>query len=241
MVVCTHPAATNANRCSATCSAASNRGKNLLEYEPEIIHRDDSILLVNKPGGLLAVPGKGPDKQDCVVSRIRKIIPQLPAQPAVHRLDMHTSGLMLLAMTDQAHRNLSRQFQYRLVLKRYIAVVEGKLEQQSGTIELAFRLNPENRPYQVYDPEHGKSGTTLWRKIADDPRGTRIEFTPLTGRTHQLRLHAAHPKGLGMPIVGDFLYGNGADGDMMFLHASYLSFIHPASGKTCCFTSTPPF
>ena len=212
-----------------------------MKQKIEIIYQDDAILLVNKPGGLLSVPGRGPDKQDCLVTRLQKEFPQLPEQPAVHRLDLHTSGLMLLAMNQAVHRNLSKQFHYRLVIKRYIAVVEGEVHAESGTIELAFRLDTENRPYQIYDPVHGKTGTTLWKRLFSDPRGTRIEFTPLTGRTHQLRLHAAHPKGLGVPIVGDYLYGNGRDGDMMMLHATYLCFQHPVTGKRCEHHCPPPF
>ena len=217
------------------------RGKTLLESTIEIIYKDTSILLVNKPGGLLTVPGRGPDKQDSLVRRLQKQIPELPEQPAVHRLDMHTSGLMLFAMNEAAHRNLSKQFQYRLVIKRYIAVVEGVVHGDSGTIELAFRLDTENRPYQVYDPVNGKMGTTLWKKLSEDPGGTRIEFTPLTGRTHQLRLHASHSKGLGVPIIGDYLYGTGQDGDPMLLHASYLCFRHPVTGTSCEYRSEPPF
>ena len=209
--------------------------------EIDILFSDSTILLVNKPGGLLSVPGKGPDNADCVVSRMRALFPELPEQPAVHRLDLHTSGIMLLALTPQAHRNLVRQFQYRLVVKKYLAIVEGHVSGDSGTIELAFRLDPENRPRQVYDPVNGKQGVTLWKKIKEQGHNTRIEFTPLTGRTHQLRLHAAHPEGLGCPIVGDYLYGSGQDGDKMMLHSSYLAFNHPATGQQRVFESEPPF
>lgn len=213
----------------------------IVQNKLKIIHVDSSILVVDKPGGLLAVPGRGEDKQDCVVSRARQLFPDLAEQPAVHRLDLHTSGLMLLARTSQAHSNLVRQFQYRLVIKRYIAILAGSIATESGTIDLAFRLDPQNRPYQIFDPINGKRGVTLWRKIVEEPRGTRVEFTPLTGRTHQLRLHAAHSQGLGVPIVGDFLYGSGKDGDKMLLHATYLSFNHPNGGEPCEFLSEPPF
>jgi len=223
------------------CSAVQKRGGWILAPELEILHSDSAFILINKPGGLLSVPGRGEEKQDCVVSRAQKMFPGLPAQPAVHRLDLHTSGLILLARTRHSLKNLMRQFQYRLVLKHYTGVVEGDPIGDSGIIELSFRLDPHNRPYQVYDPVNGKQGVTLWKKIAGDPRGCRIEFTPLTGRTHQLRLHASHPKGLGSPIVGDYLYGSGNDGDPMLLHASYLSFCHPGSGKPCVFESSPPF
>ncbi|MEE4164675.1 MAG: RluA family pseudouridine synthase, partial [Desulfocapsaceae bacterium] len=159
----------------------------------------------------------------------------------VHRLDMMTSGLMLLARTEQAHRHLVRQFQYRLVLKHYIGVVEGKLQESSGTIELAFRLDPDNRPHQVYDPVNGKRGITLWKTIAVESSTTRIEFTPLTGRTHQLRLHASHPLGLDSPIVGDYLYGSGKDGDRLLLHSCLISFTHPGNNRPATFTAKAPF
>jgi tRNA pseudouridine32 synthase/23S rRNA pseudouridine746 synthase len=206
-----------------------------------ILHSDLALIVVNKPGGLLAVPGRTPDKQDCVVSQARQHFPDLPEQPAVHRLDMQTSGLMLLARTASAHRDLSGQFENRLVNKRYVALVEGRISPESGTIDLRFRLDPENRPYQVFDPVNGKQGITRWRKLSVEPPVTRIEFTPLTGRTHQLRLHAAHHLGLNSPIVGDSLYGQGRYGDKMFLHATYLSFIHPETRTFCEFISDPPF
>lgn len=206
-----------------------------------IMFSDDSLVLVNKPGGLLAVPGRGPDKQDCVVSRARGLFADLPAQPAVHRLDMHTSGLMMLARNHEAHKELSRQFEHRLVSKRYIALVEGTVTPDAGTIDLAFRLDPANRPYQVYDLVNGKQGITMWRKLSEQPPGARIEFIPLTGRTHQLRLHAAHPLGLNAPIVGDALYGRGREDRKMFLHATFIAFNHPLTGEHLEFNSNVPF
>jgi len=207
----------------------------------EIIYRDAWILVVNKPGGLLSVPGRGLDKQDCVAARVRKMFPEMIEQPAVHRLDMLTSGLMVLAFSAAAHRNLSAQFQNRRVSKRYEAVVSGSISETSGAIRLPFRLDPDNRPYQIYDPINGKEAVTLWKWIADHERGTRIEFTPLTGRTHQLRVHSAHPLGLAAPIVGDALYGSGRDGDTMYLHATYLSFNHPADSRIVEFNALPAF
>ncbi|MCI5138389.1 MAG: RluA family pseudouridine synthase, partial [Candidatus Electrothrix sp. AR1] len=192
-----------------------------MKKELEIIFADQQLVVVNKPGGLLAVPGRGPDKQDSVVSRLKAQFPDAIDQPAVHRLDMATSGLMLLALTTEAHRHLSCQFSQRQVDKIYIALLDGAVTEESGEIELRFRLDPENRPYQVYDPVQGKNGITRWRRLAlsgtlfgsEARPNTRIEFTPLTGRTHQLRLHAAHPSGLGCPIIGDSLYGSGKMGD----------------------------
>ena len=211
------------------------------EPEIEIIYNDSSIVVVNKPGGLLSVPGRGPEKQDCLSNRIRGMFPESIHQPSVHRLDMDTSGLMVLALTDGAHRNLSIQFQDRAVKKHYVAIVEGVIEDEEGEISLPFRLDVTNRPYQIYDPVHGKLGTTLWKKEEVKENQTRILFTPLTGRTHQLRLHASHPMGLGCPIAGDRLYGHGKQGDPLFLHASGLSFKHPDSNKTICFKSPPWF
>lgn len=206
-----------------------------------IVYADEHLVLIEKPGNLLAVPGRGPDKQDCAVSRLRQRFPDLPAQPAVHRLDMKTSGLMLMARNAEAHRELSRQFQHRLVSKRYLAVLSRAPAVSSGTITLSFRLDPYNRPRQVLDPINGKPGVTIWRTIGIDSRGTRVEFTPLTGRTHQLRLHAAHLLGLDAPIVGDNLYGVGSIDGQMLLHASYLAFIHPESGRPMEFFRPPPF
>lgn len=206
-----------------------------------IIHVDEAIVVVDKPPDLLSVPGRGPKNQDCVVSRIRQQLPDMIDQPAVHRLDMQTSGLMVLARTAKAHRNLSRQFERRQVIKRYIAILEKQIEPASGTIDLPFRLDPDNRPMQIYDSVNGKRGVTVWRKLGGSFAGSRIEFTPLTGRTHQLRLHAAHPLGLGAAIRGDRLYGSGQPQDTMELHASYLSFSHPTEGRICEFFSAPAF
>jgi tRNA pseudouridine32 synthase/23S rRNA pseudouridine746 synthase len=222
----------------------------------EIIFADQQLVVVNKPGGLLAVPGRGPDKQDSVVSRLKEQFPDAIEQPAVHRLDMATSGLMVLALTAETHRHLSCQFSQREVDKIYIALLDGAVTEavtgengETCEIELCFRLDPKNRPYQVYDPVQGKVGITRWRRLAFSKTlfgsevhpQTRIEFTPLTGRTHQLRLHAAHPLGLGCPIIGDSLYGTGQMGDPMYLHATRLAFTHPLSKERLEFYSPPPF
>ena len=205
--------------------------------EIDIIYRDSSIVVVNKPGGLLSVPGKGPDKQDCLANRIRDMFPGCIPQPSVHRLDMDTSGLMVFAFTKDAHRSLSIQFQDRLVKKQYLALLEGIVEKDSGEIRLPFRVDVNNRPYQVYDPVYGRLGITSWEKITVINNRTRVLFEPRTGRTHQLRLHASHPMGLGCPIVGDRLYGHMKPGERFHLHASYLCFNHPDSNKKICFES----
>jgi len=206
-------------------------------FKLDIIYKDSSIVVVNKPGGLLSVPGRGPDKQDCVVNRIKKLYPECIPQPSVHRLDMDTSGLMALALKKDAHKNISVQFQNRAVKKQYIALLEGIVEKDNGEINLPFRLDVTNRPCQIYDPVHGKMGTTLWKKIEVVDNRTKVLFTPLTGRTHQLRLHASHHMGLGYAVAGDRLYGKGKREDPLFLHASCLSFQHPDNGKTLYFES----
>ena len=161
----------------------------------DLVHQDAHFIVVNKPSGLLSAPGKGPDKLDSVTERVRALFPDAPAYSAVHRLDMDTSGLMLLALTKEAHRALSIQFQEREVRKKYIALLDGIIEENEGTIELPFRLDVDNRPHQIYDAEHGKMGTTIWKVIERVNGVTRIQFKPITGRTHQLRIHSAHPKG----------------------------------------------
>lgn len=206
-------------------------------FEVDIIYQDSAIVVVNKPAGLLSVPGRGPDKQDCIVKRIRNLFHDCIPQPSVHRLDMETSGLMVLALTTEAHKNLSIQFQNRTVKKQYLAVLAGIVKKEKGEIKLPFRLDVTNRPHQIYDPVQGKWGVTLWEKIAVKNDQTRILFTPITGRTHQLRVHASHPMGLGCPIVGDRLYGHGKPGDPLLLHASSLSFQHPDNDKILCFES----
>jgi len=206
-----------------------------------IIHQDDDIVVVDKPGGFLSVPGRGPEKIDSVSHRIRNSIAGCIDQPSVHRLDMDTSGLLVLALTTEAHRNLSLQFQERRTDKHYLALLDGKLSKKEGTITLPFRLDVENRPHQIYDEVHGKMGTSHWKNLGLENGFTRIAFHPITGRTHQLRVHAAHEKGLGIPIVGDPLYGNGRDPGEMKLHATELTFDHPTSGKRLTFRSPSPF
>lgn len=208
----------------------------------QIVYQDEHMVVVIKPGGLLSVPGRRPEHQDCVSSRLQAIIPEMIAQPAVHRLDMYTSGLMVYAVTKAAHRNLSIQFQQQQVHKKYIALLDGLLQEDSGEISLPFRLDIDNRPIQIYDPIHGKIGITHWKTLQIEANTTtRVEFTPLTGRTHQLRVHAAHQKGLHTPIVGDSFYGTGKDGDKMMLHASELHFTHPATEQPQSYRVAPDF
>ena len=207
----------------------------------EILYRDEDIVVVDKPSGLLSIPGRGPEKIDSVSHRIRQMFPDCLAQPSVHRLDMDTSGLLVLALTAASHRHLSLQFQNRETDKHYLALLEGELAGDEGTITLPFRLDIENRPHQIYDEIHGKIGTTHWKKLGIENGKTRVAFHPITGRTHQLRVHSAHPKGLGIPIVDDPLYGNGDLPGKMKLHACELTFTHPTTGEKMTFTAPVPF
>lgn len=220
-----------------------NKTTNPKKLQVQILHEDSSIVVIEKPGGLLSVPGRGPDKQNCVTTQLQSRFPEMIAQPSVHRLDMYTSGLMVVAISKEAHRDLSIQFEKRTVKKEYTAVLEGQPVSDSGEIRLPFRVDLDNRPVQIHDPVHGKMGITLWQKIhhQHETHLTRVKFTPITGRTHQLRVHAAHKLGLGCPIVGDSLYGSGNDGDEMLLHASYLEFTHPDTKERITFTSSPSF
>ena len=207
----------------------------------KIVHEDPDFVVVDKLSGMLSVPGRGPEKRDCVAERVREMYPGCPEQPSVHRLDMDTSGLLVVARNVEAHRALSMQFQQRETRKRYFALLEGIVTGEGGKIELPFRLDIENRPYQIHDPIHGKIGVTHWQKVSEEADLTRVLFIPITGRTHQLRVHAAHTLGLGIPIVGDPLYGSGTGPGQLKLHAAELGFQHPQSGEEVNFSSTPPF
>ena len=207
----------------------------------QVVHEDPVLVVVDKPSGFLCVPGRGPEKQWCVAAQVREAYPGCIEQPAVHRLDMDTSGLMVFARTVDAHRGLSLQFQNREPEKRYIALLDGILEGERGTIELPFRLDVDNRPIQIYDPVHGKVGITHWEKLGVEGAVTRVAFRPVTGRTHQLRLHASHEKGLGLPIVGDPFYGSGSGPGELKLHACELGFRHPGTDEALAFHSVPEF
>ena len=220
----------------------------------EIIYRDDDIIVINKKSGLLSVPGRGEDKQDCAVSRIRKLFPDCIEQPSVHRLDMDTSGLMVMAFNAESQRDLSIQFQKGNVQKKYIAVLDGIPENKElhisratrcGRLELKFRLDVDNRPHQIYDEVYGKTGITLWERLRiwnlNGKTVTSVRFTPLTGRTHQLRLASASVHGLNAPIVGDNLYGVQNPGERLLLHAFFLSFTHPVTGQQMEFHREPDF
>jgi len=211
--------------------------------EPEIIYSDQHVVVVNKPSGMLSVPGKGGAVS--VSDFIRTTFPDCISHPAVHRLDMDTSGLMVLGLDALSQKALSRQFQERQVNKTYLALLNGLLQGvadgDTGEIELPFRLDVDNRPVQIYDEVHGKIGNTQWKKLGVEGERTRVEYRPLTGRTHQLRVHSAHPKGMGVPIVGDTLYGGHDKHGELCLHAQYLEFRHPITEELLEFYSPAMF
>ena len=267
------------------------------EEELEIVFEDEWLLVVNKPAGMLSVPGKAEDR-DSVYHRLKKKYPEATGPMIVHRLDMATSGLLLVAKTKEVHQDLQAQFANRSIKKRYVAVLDGaiiKTEKETkpiaekailiaketvstkktakaertgntGRIELPLCLNPLDRPRQMVSSEHGKEAITeyqiiseseritsesentfnesnrideLERSINESRKYTRIIFYPLTGRTHQLRVHAAHPEGLGCPILGDELYGKKAD--RLYLHAEYIEFRHPIYGDILCIQKEADF
>ncbi len=207
----------------------------------EIIYQDEHLIAVNKPFGMLSVPGRGEDKQDCVVARLLQDIPEIRV---VHRLDCHTSGVMLFAIGPEMQRQLSRLFHDREIEKRYVALVHGMVEQHSGIIDIPMRGDPDNRPRQVIDYLKGKHAQTHWRLLHFEnhanERLSRLLLRPVTGRTHQLRVHCM---ALGHPIVGDRLYNRSGHDSMerMMLHAEKLEFIHPVSSERMCLISECEF
>lgn len=206
-----------------------------------VIFEDASVLLVDKPAGLLSQPGKV--ENDSVLTRAMCHRKDLHGPVLVHRLDMDTSGILLLAKSRQAHRQLQQQFEHRLVRKRYRAVLDRPVDGLGGRVSLPLRLDIEDRPRQIVCPLYGKSSATLWHKDAMGD-GRVLVLYPLTGRTHQLRVHMADPQGLGSAIVGDRLYGhnsNQAATSRLMLHAEYLSFAHPDTGQYVSVECKAPF
>lgn len=204
----------------------------------EIVYEDPWLSVINKPAGMLSVPGK--EDAVSVYSLMREQYPEADSPLTVHRLDMATSGLMLIAKTKRVHQNLQAQFKNRLVRKRYVALLEGIVPKDKGTVDLPLCLNPLDRPRQMVHTEHGKPAITDYQVLERlDGKRTRIAFYPRTGRTHQLRIHAAHPLGLHCPIIGDELYGEKAD--RLYLHAEYLEFTHPITGETVRITKEAEF
>lgn len=195
---------------------------------PAVRYEDDYLVVVAKPAGMLSVPGT--TAAPSVLSWARKRYPEATGPIVVHRLDMDTSGLLLLAKSEAVHRELQAQFRSRSVGKRYVALLDGALPCATGRIELPLRPDPYDRPRQRVDPENGKPAVTEYTITGVRDGRTRVVFRPITGRTHQLRVHAAHPEGLDAPIAGDRLYGR-AD-RRLFLHAASLEFVHPITGET---------
>ena len=205
-----------------------------------VVHLDEALIVVDKPAGLLSVPGRGVDKQDCIASRVRAL--QADAL-VVHRLDMATSGLMLLARGAAMQRRLSIAFAQREVAKRYIAVVAGLMAADSGEIDLPLLTDWPNRPLQKVDHHAGKPSLTRYRVLSRNRSSntSRVELEPVTGRTHQLRVHLL---AIGHPIVGDALYAPAADREgagRLLLHATSLSLAHPVTGSMLQFSSDAPF
>lgn len=201
-------------------------------------YEDERVVAFTKPAGLLSVPGTDAAVTDTVLARLRAKYPRATGPLLVHRLDQDTSGLLLAALDEEAYRFLQAQFIARQVHKRYIAWLEGSVLERRGTVRLPLRVDLEQRPRQLVDPEHGREAVTDWEVLARQDGRTRVALFPKSGRTHQLRVHAAHPMGMGAPIVGDRLYGR--EGGRLMLHAEELTFMHPA-GHPVTVRSPAPF
>ena len=205
----------------------------------QVVYDDEWIVVVNKSAGVLSVPGKLHGHS--VQGALRAMMPDASGPLVVHRLDMATSGLLLAAKSKEVHKALQEQFATRRVAKTYVAVVSGAVEADSGYVRLPLRPDPDDRPRQVVDGEHGKPAVTAWRVTGRNADGTvRLELHPLTGRTHQLRVHCAHHLGLNAPIVGDTLYG-GLAAPRLMLHAQSITFTHPVTGRRITVTAPSPF
>lgn len=203
-----------------------------------LVHHDEAMVVVDKPAGLLSVPGRGEGKHDCMAARVQAVFPDALI---VHRLDMGTSGLLVLARGAEMHRLLSIAFLQRRVDKRYVAIVAGHMAQDEGEIDLPLITDWPNRPRQKVDHDIGKPSQTRYRVLSRDTDSTRVKLEPLTGRSHQLRVHLQQ---VGHPILGDELYASPADAGRaprLLLHAEYLSFNHPVSGATMHFHCSTPF
>jgi tRNA pseudouridine32 synthase/23S rRNA pseudouridine746 synthase len=209
----------------------------------DVVFADDDIAVIDKPSGLLSCPGRDPALFDSVQTRVPQVFPAATGSILAHRLDQPTSGLLVVGLHAAAHRALRLQFEARTITKSYEAVLVGLVADDEGIIRLPFRLDVERRPHQIYDEVHGKLGITRFTVLHRDVDAgrTRVRFVPETGRTHQLRTHAAHPKGLGCPIAGDALYGDPSTAPRLLLHARTLAFDHPRTGERLAFECLPPF
>ena len=203
----------------------------------KIVYEDEWLLVVNKPSGMLSVPGKG--EKESVYSLARQLYPEADGPMIVHRLDMATSGLLIVAKNKKVHQHLQAQFKNHSIRKKYIALLDGIIPQDEGTIELPICPDPLDRPRQVVNMEYGKPAITHYQVLERRDKCTRIAFHPHTGRTHQLRVHAAHPLGLHCPIIGDELYGR--KDKRLYLHAESIEFTHPADGRIIRITEKADF
>ncbi|AKQ63966.1 Ribosomal large subunit pseudouridine synthase A [Myxococcus hansupus] len=207
--------------------------------ELDILFEDEWFVVVDKPEGLLSVPAKDTSVEDSVQARLRTRYPDAPEVLLAHRLDLDTSGLLVAAKDLRTYAALQRLFAQRQVHKRYVAWVDGEVAGERGTIDFPMRVDLDDRPRQIHDPVHGKPAVTEWRVLERRDGRTKVALFPLTGRTHQLRVHAAHPLGLGAPIVGDRLYGH--PGTRLHLHAEALAFRHPVTGQPIALERPAPF
>lgn len=202
-----------------------------------IVYEDQWLLIINKPAGMLSVPGK--ERQTSIYDLARKAYPEADGPMIVHRLDMATSGLLIIAKDKKTHQHLQAQFKNRSIRKKYIALLDGVVPEDEGTIELPLCPNPLDRPRQMVDTQYGKPAITYYQVLERTDKYTRIAFYPHTGRTHQLRVHAAHPSGLHCPIIGDELYGK--KDKRLYLHAESIEFTHPVNGQSMCITEKADF
>ncbi|MFN4060717.1 MAG: pseudouridine synthase [Paracoccus hibiscisoli] len=204
---------------------------------PVVVHADDQVLVVDKQAGLLSVPGRGEDRADCLIARLRGAFPTVLL---VHRLDLDTSGVMVFALTPHAQRHLSKQFEERQTKKVYVARLSGRLSPAQGRVNLPLIVDWPNRPRQKVDHAEGRPAQTDWRVVRAGDAETRVRLMPVTGRSHQLRVHMAS---LGHPILGDPLYATGqaAAHPRLMLHAESLRFRHPDSGVQMGFSAPVPF
>ncbi|WP_428743018.1 pseudouridine synthase [Tenacibaculum sp.] len=207
------------------------------EKEITFLYEDADIIVINKPHDLLSVEGK--EIKDSVYSRIQKLYPNATGPLVVHRLDMSTSGILLIAKNEETYKAIQSQFIEKTIQKRYVALLDGVLTDDNGQIDLPLRVDLEDRPKQLVCYKHGKKALTKWETIEVIENKTKVYFYPITGRTHQLRVHAAHHLGLNISIVGDDLYGRKAD--RLNLHAEKITFVHPTTQKQMSFTAPTPF
>lgn len=203
----------------------------------DVVYDDQWLTVINKPSGMLTMPGKL--LEDSLLTRYRTVHPEAMGPIVVHRLDQETSGLIVLAKDKDTHKALQQQFEDHTIRKCYVALLDGIVPQDAGLIDLPIRPDVDDRPRQRVDQEHGKPAVTRYRVLERKDGMTRVEFQPLTGRTHQLRVHASYPMGLNCPIVGDRLYGKAAQ--RLMLHAQSITFVHPESGQTVTFNCAPDF